>query len=104
VERIKQESARFEQETKNRAIQAGRDLISQRIQQAFILDEPSRIPIEYIIYCTHNFSPSLRLGEGGSGQVFEAKDDALASNRFVVKRLNDDEAASFRREKEVNDY
>ena len=88
-------------------IMKGRESLRRVIADQFA-DLIVDVPIEYVKYCTRNFTAQRRLGEGGSGDVFLAMDNQVDPTiHYVVKRVQVDHHENqyvelFRRELEVN--
>jgi hypothetical protein len=74
--------------------------------KTFNADPIDYLPIEYVEECTNNFHDEAKLGEGGGGEVFLAKDKKNPGIQFVAKRIHNENIQdvkmdAFRRELEV---
>jgi serine/threonine protein kinase len=79
-----------------------REIIRKAMARAHNIEGTNTdIPLEYVLYCTDNFSSINKLGSGGFGEVYLAQDKEDLTIQYAVKKVNSDEFNSSRREVEV---
>ena len=81
-------------------IQATRAALFERLQAQTHLLPINNVSIEWIKYCTDDFSENNKIGKGGFGAVYRAYDDAKCT-QYAVKKTEKVNDPSLLREVEV---